>query len=91
MPIDYDYIEMLYRIGKLPDRYYRQLNNKSLQQNYIEAKAVARKELQMLLDEQKNRIEEQRTRKELELQIDDQISEVVQKSLDDILSSLTNR
>lgn len=91
MPIDYDYIEMLYRIGKLPDRYYRQLNNKSLQQNYIEAKAVARKELQMLLDEQKNRIEEQRTRKELEQQIDDQISEVVQKSLDDILSSLTNR
>ena len=40
-----DLTEVFYKMGKLPDRYYNQLNGKSAQENYAAFKSKRQEEL----------------------------------------------
>lgn len=78
--LDKEMIEFYHNNGKMPDRYYNQLNGKSAQENY---NAFKQKQRAWLAERRKEQAEADEAIAE---QINEQLPEFISETLDDLLS-----
>lgn len=71
-----EYIEYLHNSGKMPDRYYNQLNGKSAQENYNAYKIKQRKQI----------AERREQQAEINAQIEQDLPPLVEKALSEIFA-----
>lgn len=74
-----DILEYQYKAGKIPARFYMQLNGKTAQENYITIQRERAKEYNREIQ------------KQITTQIEKEIPEIIEKSLDKILKDLNNK
>lgn len=81
--LDKEMIEFYHNNGKMPDRYYNQLNGKSAQENY---NAFKQKQRAWLEQRRKQQAEAKEAEEAIAEQINEQLPEFISETLDDLFS-----
>lgn len=79
-------IERLHNAGKIPDRYYNQMNGKSMTENLFKQRKKSKERYQKKKQiDREMEIYKARRKAEIEQQINDEITPMIEKALDEIL------
>lgn len=78
-----EYLEYLHRSGKIPDKYYYQLNGGNAQENYNEQKKAL---VSRLIDGQR---EQQLLNEFIQEEVEKKLNEAIQNAMNDIFKNFT--